>query len=260
MEARLLLALDIGNTRITMGVWEGSKLAGTWEMQPELQKTADEYGILVKSLLSGSGIEPGKIQAAVAASVVPPLTGTFEKMVQKYFNGIKFVIVGPGIKTGLAIKIENPREIGASLIANAVAALALYRPPLIVVDFGTATTFCALGANGEYLGGAIAPGMDVAGEALFYQTAKLPRFEMIRPKNAIGKNTVSCLQSGFYFGYLGLVESLVQRIKSELGGLPVVIAAGNLAPMIAEGAGSIDYVNLNLTLEGLRMIYEMNHE
>lgn len=256
----MLLALDVGNTRISAGVWDKEDWAGVWELQPDRQKTADEYGILLKSLLSGSGIDPQKVEAAVMASVVPPLTGTFEKMVQKYFTKAKLVVVGPGIKTGLAIKIENPREIGADLIVNAVAALALYRPPLIVVDFGTATTFCALGANGEYLGGAIAPGMDVAGEALFCQTAKLPRFEMIRPKNAIGKNTVSSLQSGFYFGYLGLVENLVRRIKSELGGEPVVIATGNQAPMIAEGTRSIDHVNLNLTLEGLRMIYELNHD
>ncbi|HYH01574.1 MAG TPA: type III pantothenate kinase [Bacillota bacterium] len=253
----MLLAFDIGNIRIVAGAFIQGRWID-WEIQTDRLKTADEYGILFKSLLLEAGLDPAKVQGAVIAGVVPPLTGVIEKMLQKYFNA-RIIVVGPGIKTGLSIRIENPREIGADLIVNAVAALHRYQPPLIIVDFGTATTFCAIGADGAYLGGAIAPGMDIAGEALFAQTAKLPRFEMVRPKNVIGKNTIGSLQSGLYFGYLGLVDSLISRMKAELKGNPVVVATGSLASMIAADAKYIDRVDQNLTLEGLRLVYEMNN-
>lgn len=255
----MLLAVDIGNIRIVAGAYFQGRWID-WEIQTDRLKTADEYGILFKNLLSEAGLEPSRVQGAVIAGVVPPLTGVIEKMLQKYFTAARVIVVGPGIKTGLAIRIENPREIGADLIVNAVAALHRYQPPLIIVDFGTAITFCALGADGAYLGGAIAPGMDIAGEALFVQTAKLPRFEMVRPKNVIGKNTITSLQSGLYFGYLGLIDSLISRMKAELKGDPMVVATGNLASMVAADTRYIDRVDPNLTLEGLRLIYEMNND
>jgi type III pantothenate kinase len=255
----VLLVFDIGNTQISVGVFHHDKLAEAWRIRTDRQKTADEYGILCRSLFREARLDTGPIKAVVISSVVPSLTGVIEQMARQYFAA-KSLLVGPGIKTGLAIKFENPREIGADRIVNAVAAMHFYGAPLIVIDFGTATTFCAIASNGDYLGGAIAPGLEIAGESLFSRTAKLPRVELVKPRNVIGKNTIHSLQSGLYYGYLGLVESMIVRMKSEMKSNPQVIATGNLADLFAADTGLIDRVNSNLTLEGLRLIYEMNHE
>jgi type III pantothenate kinase len=255
----VLLVFDIGNTRISTGVFHRDKLIEAWKIRTDCQKTMDEYGVLYKSLFHETHLDPGQIKAVMISSVVPTLTGVIDRMAQQYFAS-RSLLVGPGIKTGLAIKFENPREIGADRIVNAVAAMHFYGAPLIIIDFGTATTFCVLAPNGDYLGGAIVPGLDIAAEALFERTAKLPRVELVKPKSVIGKNTIHSLQSGLYYGYLGLVESMIGRLKAEMKCNPRVIATGSLADLIAADTVLIDRVNPNLTLEGLRLIYGMNHE
>ena len=209
----MLLVFDIGNTHTVTGVFDKEVLVADWRLATDRQKTIDEYGILLRNLFENSQLEFKCITAVAISSVVPPVTGLFEQMALKYL-GIQALTIEPGVKTGLSIKYENPREIGADRIVNAVAAINLYGPPLIVVDFGTATTFCAIAPNGDYLGGAIAPGIGIAAEALFQRTAKLPRVEILRPKTTIGKNTSGSIQSGLFFGYIGLVESLISRIKT----------------------------------------------
>jgi type III pantothenate kinase len=253
----MLLVLDIGNTNTVVGVFAGERLLADWRLSTDRLKTVDEYGILTKSLFHEAGLDVTAIKAAVVSSVVPPVTGLFTGMIEKYFR-IKALEIGPGVKTGLAIKVENPRELGADRVVNAVAGLQLYGPPLIIVDFGTATTFCAIGPEGEYLGGAIAPGLGITSEALFVRTAKLPRVEIAKPKGVIGKNTVSNMQSGLYYGYIGLVESLITRIKQEMNCNPQVVGTGGLAELIAGDTRMIDRINPYLTLEGLRFIYAMN--
>lgn len=253
----MLLVFDIGNTQTVVGVFFKDKLIANWRLATDRQKTVDEYGILLKSLFADQEIDSKRMKEAIISSVVPPVTGLFEKTVQKYF-GVDVLVVGPGIKTGLSIKYENPREVGADRVVNAVAALHIYGPPLIIVDFGTATTFCAIAPNGDYLGGAIAPGLSIASEALFQRTAKLPRVELVKPKTVIGKNTISSMQSGLIYGYIGLVESLITRIMAEINCKAKVIATGGLAEMISNETRMIDSVNPNLTLEGLRVIYELN--
>ncbi len=253
----MLLVFDIGNTNTVVGVYDGKRLTADWRLATDRLKTVDEYGILLKNLFQESGLTPRAVTAAIISSVVPPVTGLFGSMVEKYFK-VKPLEVGPGVKTGLAIKYENPREIGADRVVNAVAGIQLYGAPLIIIDFGTATTFCAIAPSGEYMGGAIAPGLGITSEALFVRTAKLPRVEIARPKTVIGKNTINSIQSGLYFGYIGLVESLVTRIKAELNCDPKVIATGGLAEMIAGDTTIIDTIDPYLTLEGLRLIYELN--
>lgn len=253
----MLLVFDIGNTNIVAGVYDGVRLVADWRLATDRLKTADEYGILLKNLFAHTGLEVNTVKAAAVSSVVPPLTGVFQQMVLEFF-GVTPLLVEPGVKTGLSIKIDNPREVGADRVVNAVAALALYGPPLIIVDFGTATTFCALGPNGDYLGGAIAPGLGIASEALFERTAKLQRIEVVRPKTAIGRNTPHSLQSGLFFGYLGLVEGLITRIKTEMNCQPRVVATGGLAEVVAGESKLVDTINPHLTLEGLRLIYKMN--
>lgn len=252
----MLLVFDIGNTQTVVGVFSGGKLVADWRLASERQKTVDEYGILLKSLFQDRQLGT-PIEAAVLSSVVPPLTGTFEKMVERYF-AVKPLVVEPGIKTGLSIKFENSREIGADRVVNAVAGLHLYGPPLIIVDFGTATTFCAISPQGDYLGGAIAPGLGIASEALFQRTAKLPRIDIIKPKGVIGKNTVHSMQSGLFYGYIGLVDGIITRMKTEMGCNPRVIATGGFAEPVASETKIIDQLNPYLTLEGLRLIYELN--
>lgn len=254
---KLLLVFDISNTQIVAGVFNAERLIADWRFQTDREKTYDEYGILLKSFFADHQLKVGDIQGAIISSVVPPVTTIIENMIQKYF-GVEAIVVGPGVKNGLTIKYENPREIGADGIVNAVAAIHLYGPPLIIVDFGTATTFCAISEQGHYLGGAIAPGLGIASEALFQRTAKLPRVELVKPKTTIGKNTISSMQAGLYYGYLGLVENLINRIRIELGGNPKVIATGELAQFISTDIQMIDAVNPLLTLQGLRMIYELN--
>jgi len=253
----LLLVFDIGNTQIAVGVFQASKLTANWHLWTDRGKTPDEYGILLKNLFRDVGLNSVDITAAIISSVVPPVTGTIEKMIAKYFE-VEVLLVGPGVKTGLSIKYENPREIGADRVVNAVAGINLYGYPLIIVDFGTAITFCAISETGDYLGGAIAPGVAIASEALFRSTAKLPRVELAKPRTIIGKNTISGMQAGLYYGYVGLIEGLINRIKQEMNCRPKVIATGDSAGVFTSEIKLIEIENPYLTLEGLKFIYELN--
>ena len=253
----MLLVIDIGNTNISFGIFEKERLRATWRIATDVHKMADEYAVLVFSLLSHHGIEVGDIGDAIISSVVPPVTGIFEELCQRYFE-VSPLVVGAGVKTGVRISMDNPREVGADRIANAAAAHRLYKGPVIVIDFGTAITVDAVSEDGDYLGGAVAPGIGIAAEALFERASKLPRVEMIRPKSAIGRNTVAAMQSGIIFGYIGLIEGLVSRIRQELEGTVQVVATGGHDDIIAMETPMIDLVNPNLTLEGLRLIHGMN--
>lgn len=256
----MILAIDVGNTNIVLGVYQGKRLVVNWRISTNRQTTADEYGILIKDLFNYARINSNEIKAVVVSSVVPPLMSSLSKMSTKYFC-VEPLIVGPGVKTGISIKYEDPREVGADRIVNTVAALRLYGGPVIIVDFGTAITFCAVSGNGEYLGGAITPGIGIATEALFRQAAKLPRIELIKPKNVIGKNTVVSMQAGIVYGYVGLIDEIVSRMKTEIGeGEPMVVATGGFAEMIGSETKTIKEINPFLTLEGLRIIYELNQK
>jgi len=253
----VLLVVDIGNTNVTLGLFRGQDLAGSWRLRTEVHRTADEYAVLLKSLLDGGHLSSSDIKEAIIASVVPPLVATFQEALEKHL-GVKALVVDVGIRTGVRICTDNPREVGADRICNTVAAYRLYGGPAIVIDFGTATTFDVVSEEGEYLGGAIAPGIEVALEALFKHAAKLPSVELTRPKHAIGKNTVASMQSGLIFGYVGLVEGIVRRIKRELGGKARVIATGGLAPVIVRETSVVEITSPDLTLVGLRMIHDLN--
>jgi type III pantothenate kinase len=260
----MLLVIDIGNTNIVAGVFREKDASGDllhhWRLSTDPARTADEYGLLFRGLFDYDGLSLRAVKAVIISSVVPHLTPALEWMSEQYL-GRKPLIVGPGIKTGMNILYEDPKEVGADRIVNAVAAFARYGPgPLIVVDFGTATTFDAVAADGAYLGGAIAPGIGISTEALFEHAAKLSRIELVRPRSVIGRTTVTSMQSGIIFGYAGLVNELVQRMKSELGPGAKVVATGGFAPLIAGEASSIDVVDPFLTLEGLRLVYLKNKE
>lgn len=257
----MILVMDVGNTNIVLGVYKDKELLVQWRVSTDRQKTVDEYGLILHSLFTYNNVnnvQQENIKAIIISSVVPPLMPNLEKMCYKYFN-LKPLVVGPGVKTGLKIRYENPREVGADRIVNAVAVNELYGGPAIIVDFGTATTFCALADNGEYLGGAITPGIGISTEALFQRAAKLPRIELIKPTSVIGKNTVSSMQSGIIYGYIGQVDGIVERMKKEMNEpKALVIATGGLAELLKEDAKTIDKVDPFLTLEGLRIIYEKN--
>ena len=253
----MLLAIDIGNTNIVVGVFDGEKLKATWRLGTDVHKLEDEYAALLLNLLSMKGLAFADIDDAIISSSVPPLVTVFEELCRRYFE-VTPMVVGPGIKTGVRISIENPREVGADRVVNAAAAHKLYGGPLIVIDFGTATTLDAVSEEGDYLGGAIAPGIVISSEALFEHAAKLPRVELVRPQKAIGRSSVSAMQSGIVFGYVGLIEGIVARMQKELGGTAKVIATGGLANIIASETGVVDAVELDLTLVGLRLIYELN--
>jgi len=253
----MLIVLDIGNTTIGLGIFQGKKLLADWKIKSDRERTADEYGIVFGNLLSHEKVPCQKIKGAIISSVVPPLTPIIQIACEKFF-GVKPMIVGPGLKTGIPILYENPQEVGSDRIVAACAAHKKYGGPCIVVDFGTATTFDTISADGEYLGGAIAPGIQISAEALYLRTAKLPRIEVKKPRSAIGRTTVSSMQSGLYFGYLGLVSNIIAEISKELGTKPKVVATGGLAELIAAEIPAIEFQEPNLVLEGLRIIYEKN--
>lgn len=253
----MLLVIDIGNSNIMLGLYEGNELRLHWRVATDRNKTEDEYGMLVKSLFESNGFGLGQVSGVIISSVVPPLNFTIERMCEKYLRQ-KALIVGPGIKTGLNIKYEYPREVGSDRIVNAVAAIHHYGTPLIVVDFGTATTFCYVDERGQYWGGAIAPGIGISTEALVSRAAKLPRIEIAKPASVVGRNTISAMQSGIYYGFVGQVEGIVKRIIAEYGTQPKVVATGGLASLVANETECIHIVDPNLTLKGLRLIYERN--
>lgn len=253
----MILAVDIGNTNVVLGVYRGKQLVTHWRVSTEKHRTSDEYGIIVLDLFRYAGMDHSQIAGVVVSSVVPPLTPIVERMSKKLF-GLEALVVDLGVKTGITIGYDNPREVGADRIVNAHAAYTKYGGPVIVVDFGTATTFDAITAEGEYLGGAIAPGLGIAAEALFTHTAKLPKIELARPRCTIGRNTVESMQAGIIYGYAGQVDELVRRIKGELGGNARVVATGGMSSVVTSEIKSIEEIDPWLTLEGLRMIYEMN--
>lgn len=253
----MLLAIDIGNTNITLGVFEGEQLRTTWRMATDVNKMADEYAVLLLNLMRHHGLDTSDVNEIALCCVVPPALAIFEELLQRYFDASP-LIVGVGVKTGVSIRMDNPREVGTDRIVNTAAAHHLYRGPVIITDVGTATTFDVVSEDGDYLGGAIAPGIALAAESLFMRTAALPRVELVPPQRAIGTNTVTAMQSGIIFGYVGLVEGIVGRIKQELGGKATVVATGGSAKLIAGQTKVIDIVNPDLTLIGLRLIYLMN--
>jgi type III pantothenate kinase len=250
-----LLVIDLGNTNLVLGVYRGEELVSSWRLATARERTADEYGILARQLVGDS--LHASLEGAIVASVVPPLNSAMTFMVQKYF-GIDPLFVEPGVKTGVAIHVDNPQEVGADRIVNCAAAHYTYGGPTVIVDFGTATTFDVVTANAEFIGGVIAPGLNISAEALFARAARLPRVDIRRPDHVIGTNTVVNMQSGIYFGYLGLVDGILARIKREVPDLKHVIATGGLAPLFAEESEHIDEVDAELTLKGLKIIYDRN--
>jgi type III pantothenate kinase len=250
--------LDVGNTNTTVGVFERERLLASWRLLSDGHKTADEYAVLVLSLIEAGGFTATDVTEAILGSVVPPLTSVFQQVCRRYFR-IEPLVVEAGIRTGVRILMDNPKEVGADRIVNTVAAFRTYGGPTIVVDFGTATTFDVVSREGDYLGGVIAPGITIAADALFQRTAKLLRVDLVRPKSVIGKSTVTAIQSGLIFGYVGLVDGIIARIQSEVGGGARVIATGGQAPTIARESAYIEHVDDDLTLVGLRILFELNH-
>jgi type III pantothenate kinase len=254
----MILVIDVGNTNIVLGVYAGKKLLHHWRLSTVQERSADEYAVLLKELLAFHDLTLAEIGGTIISSVSPPVTPHLERMIRRYCH-MHPLVVGPGIKTGMAVNYDNPREIGADRIVNAVAGFAKYGGPLIIVDFGTATTFCALSAKGEYLGGAIAPGVGISTEALFQHASKLPRVELCRTEQVICKNTVSGMQAGIYHGFCGQVDRLATLMQAELGGEAKIIATGGLARLIAAHAEKIETIDEFLTLDGLLLLYERNH-
>jgi type III pantothenate kinase len=251
----MLLAIDIGNTNTSLGVFDGKRLATHWRLTTERSRTGDEWGVLTRNLFALAGLDFKSINAIAIASVVPPLNFTLKRMAESYFQ-MTPLFIDHTVDTGLVILYQPESDVGADRIVDAVAAIRKYGAPCIVVDFGTATTFDAINAKGEYLGGVITPGITISADALFERAAKLPRVEIKRPRNVVGSSTVEAMQSGLYHGYVGLVDGILKRMIDELGGTPHVIATGGLAPLIATGSEFIEEVDETLTLEGLRLVYE----
>lgn len=252
-----LLAVDIGNTNIVLGVFDKGRLIAHWRVATKTSKTEDEYGILVRDLFEKFGIDYNSIDGMIISSVVPPVQPLFEEMGKKYF-GTRPMVVGPGIKTGMPILYDNPKEVGADRIVNAVAAYQEVKGAVMIIDFGTATTFDYVTPKGEYAGGAIFPGLVISLDALSFRTAKLPRVELSKPPMIIAKNTVESIQAGVYFGYLSMVEGMIKRIKAEVKTNPKVIATGGLASVLAEDIAGVDGVDEFLTLKGLNILYNLN--
>ncbi|OQA47421.1 MAG: Type III pantothenate kinase [Chloroflexi bacterium ADurb.Bin325] len=253
----MLLAIDIGNTNITLGLYRQDMLVATWRLAAVHERMSDEYGILLTQLIAHRGFDPAEVREVAIASVVPTLTGTFRRVAVDYLRQ-EPLVVDAGVKTGVRIRYENPRDVGADRVVDCAAVQAKYGGPACVVDFGTATTFDGISRAGDYLGGAIAPGIGIAAEALFARASRLYRVEIAPPARAIGTNTAAAMQSGIFFGYVGLVEGLVARFRRELGDDMKVIATGGLAEVVAKETAVIQYVDPWLTLDGLRIIYRMN--
>ena len=251
----VLLAIDVGNTKIALGVFRQGKIITSWQIATDINKMVDEYAVLLLNLLSQKDIAVADIEGVALCSVVPPLTPLFEELSQHHL-GISPLVISAGIKTGIRIRMDNPREVGSGRVANAVAGHQLYGGPVVIVDLGTATTFDIVSKEGDYVGGVIAPGIGIAAEALNRHTAQLPRVELIAPPHVIGKNTISAMQSGIVFGYVGLIEGIVGRISRELGESPHVIATGGLATPLAKITPVIEDIDPSLTLKGLYFIYE----
>ena len=253
----MLLVIDVGNTNMVLGVYKDTELLDHWRISTDRQRTTDEYGVLIRELFYLTALRADDINAIIISSVVPPVVPTLERMCQRYF-GLSPLLIGPGVKTGMDIRYDNPREVGADRIVNAVAAYEKYGGPVIIVDFGTATTFCAVDAKGVYLGGSICPGIGISTEALVQRTAKLPRIELKRTDSVICRNTIESMQAGVFYGFVGQVEGIVSRMRRELDMSARVVATGGLAVVIAPATKAIDVVEPMLTLEGLRIIYERN--
>lgn len=260
----MLLAFDVGNTNIVMGVFDGKKLVQNWRMKTDKDKSADEYGMLINELFAFNGLKTTDVNDVIISTVVPSISYTLQHLSIKYFN-IRAIEVGPGVKTGMVIKYDNPKTVGADRIVNAVAAYHKYGGPLIVIDIGTATTFCCITENREYLGGTIAPGIKISSDALFEKTAKLPRVELMDPGHSICRNTIDSIQAGLVYGQMGMIDFITKKMKKEYAekaGISPddikVIATGGLSTMISKGIESIDHVDRLLTLEGLQIIYEKN--
>ncbi|KMT22037.1 type III pantothenate kinase [Clostridium cylindrosporum] len=257
----MLLVFDVGNTNVVIGVYKGETLLTHWRLSTTEERTADEYGVMIINLFERSGINYKDIEAVIVSSVVPNIMYSLERGIRRYFN-VEPIVVGPGVKTGINIKYDNPKEVGADRIVNAVGAIEIYKKSLIIVDFGTATTFCAVGKNGNYYGGAITPGIKISSDALFSKAAKLPRVELTSPSNIICKNTVQSMQAGIVYGYVGSVDYIVDNMKKEMMSLGeddiFVVSTGGLSKLILPHSKTINEFNSNLTLEGLRVIYEKN--
>ncbi|WP_297638662.1 type III pantothenate kinase [uncultured Clostridium sp.] len=259
----MILLVDVGNTNIVLGIHDKNEYIAGWRISTDSKKTSDEYGIQVSQLFHQFGLDMKKVEGIIISSVVPNIMHSLENMIKKCFDK-EPIIVGPGIKTGVNIKYDNPKEVGADRIVNAVAAFEIYNKPSIVIDFGTATTFCGITEKGDYLGGCIVPGIKISADALFERAAKLPRIELEIPETVICKNTTKSMQAGILFGYIGQVEYIVKKMKEEMKNKcseePMVIGTGGLANLIAKETDAIDIVNGDLTLEGLRIIYNKNKE
>lgn len=253
----MLLVIDVGNTNTVLGIFDDNRLVEHWRLTSSRSRTTDEYGILLKTLFDMSEVKMQDIRGCIIACVVPPMLGIYEQMVQRYFK-LQPLLIGPGVRTGMPILYENPREVGADRIVNAVAAYEIFQGACIVVDFGTAITFDAISDKGEYMGGSICPGIAISADALYTRASRLPRVEMKLPERVVGRNTVSSIQSGLVFGYTSLVDGMVRRIVEEFGGPMRVIATGGLAKVIADSSDTIELVDEDLTLTGLRILYERN--